>query len=142
MTLHPRFTCAAIALSLACGGCGVDKCITLGYPAASVTAVNASTGAPVSLAGAIVVQTVGLGPSKTDTLPSTWPPSAPFSICCTSGTLRLQISVADYVSADTTVTIRTTGACRIPVFIDVVLQLRHPLAIAARLSRVNSRGHR
>ena len=121
--------CRGVALvtAVALGACG--DCVDLGTVSVSLTATDVSTGAPVPLAGGMLGYTNNIGVPGGNVLtgqpiPESWPPGAPFPICCVAGRVRIQLTIQGYATADTTILIRTTGACDTPVPVDLALGLK------------------
>lgn len=114
---------AVPAAFAALAACGCGDCITLGYPAARITAAEAASGAPIPLAGAAVNLSINGGARSTDTLPSTWTADTPYQLCCTSGHVQLGLKVPGYAQADTTFDIDTRGFCHVPIVAVVVVRL-------------------
>jgi|GEM_PF-2984455 len=112
----------AIGVSASLAGCG--DCISLGYPSASVVAADAGTRVPLSLANAVITYTSNSRSPVTDSLRSVWSASEPYRICCSTGPLRLQVTASGYLPLDTTIVIRSTGSCDVPVLADVTVLLR------------------
>jgi hypothetical protein len=104
--------------SLASAGCG--DCVALGTPAIYVAARDATTGQPLSLAGAEVTA----GAERAVTAPADPRYPTEVWICCLSGRVQLRAVQPGYAAWDTTVTVRTRGHCDIPVPLHVVARLR------------------
>jgi hypothetical protein len=115
----------AIGASVPLAACG--DCISLGYPSARIIAADAGTRAPLSLANAVITYSSNSRPPVTDSLRSPWSPSDPYRICCSTGALRLQVTVPGYLAMDTTVYIRSEGSCNIPVLSDITLLLQRTI---------------
>jgi hypothetical protein len=107
---------AVVASSAA--GCG--DCLSLGYIAIDLTVVDAATGAPVPLGGAVIE---AASPERREAVATGYLGSRNLiSICCLKGRVKLRVQAVGYAAWDSTVVVPVTGSCDIPVRQKVIVR--------------------
>ena len=114
--------CGVVA-GAAIAGCG--DCVSLGYPSAHLTVVEAGSGLPVGLGGAILVfETTGLS-GRRDSVDTQYLNSInEYTLCCVSGRVQVHLLQEGFAAWDSTLSIRTSGACDIPDPVRVTIRLQ------------------
>ena len=110
---------ASLSALPACHG----DCLSFGYPAISLTVVDAATAAPIGLGNAVLKYTTSdeFGRAEETSL---WNGHNDWTLCCVSGRVRLYLEQQGYIPWDTTVVVRTSGYCDIPVLKRITVRLR------------------
>ena len=117
-----RAVLSIVGIGILCGAPACGDCLSIGYPAVDVTVVEASSGAPVDIGGAILIVTSS---ARRDSVDTSWQGGlSHFSVCCVSGTVRIQLHKPPYAAWDTTVVVRTSGHCAMPQEKFLVARLR------------------
>ena len=108
-----------------CGSLACGDCIDIGYPSVNLTVVDALTGAPVGIGGAILIVTSPLPFAKRDSVDTSYQGAENhFTVCCVSGSVQIHLQQPPYVAWDTTVVVTTSGHCDIPDEVAIVARLR------------------
>lgn len=125
---------ALIAGTWAVQGCG--DCVSLGYPSAYLTVVEAGSGLPVGLGGAILVfESTGQFGRRDSVDTSHLNSISEYTLCCVSGRVQVHLLKQGFAAWDSTLTIGTSWGCDIPDAVRVTIRLqrleaafRHPEA--------------
>lgn len=113
----------AIGACVAYQGCG--DCNLLGYPSADLTVLEAGTGLPVGLGGAVLVfETTGELGRRDSIDTSNLNSTNEYTLCCVSGRVQVHLIKDGFAAWDSTLTIRTSGHCDIPDRVRATIRLR------------------
>jgi hypothetical protein len=113
----------SVVVGAAIQGCG--DCVSLGYPSAYLTVVEAGSGLPVGLGGAILVfETTGQFGRRDSVDTSRLNSISEYTLCCVSGRVQVHLLKQGFAAWDSTLTIGTSGGCDIPDAVRVTIRLQ------------------
>ncbi len=120
-----RTIASLVGLGFLCGSLGCGDCVDIGYPAVNLTVVDALTGVPVGIGGAVLIVTSSRPYLRRDSVDTSFQGGENHhSVCCVSGSVQIHLQQLPYVAWDTTVVVTTSGHCEIPDQVAVVARLR------------------